>query len=413
MSDRTYDIAIIGGGIVGMATAMALSRQTSASIVVLEAEKKLAAHQTGNNSGVIHSGIYYKPGSLKARNCVEGREALYRFCQDYDIRHENCGKVIVATTPEELPRLENLLERGQANGLTGLRRLSPEEIKEYEPHTTGLAGIYVPQTGIVDYVQVVEKYAELFKAEGGEILTQCTFQSLTQNNDELILHTSQGEIKARYLINCGGLYSDRIAKKCGVNPGLQIIPFRGEYYDIVPEKHHLVKNLIYPVPDPRFPFLGVHFTRRVTGGIEAGPNAVLAFKREGYKFSDISIPDMLTYATFIGFWRMALKYWRMGFDEFYRSLSKRAFVNALRKLIPELSMEDVHRSGAGVRAQALEANGALVDDFRIVEARRMIHVLNAPSPAATASISIGITIASMAIRNFSLVEKQKSDQLHR
>lgn len=406
MSGREFEIAIIGGGIVGMATALALSKQTSARIVVLEAEKKLAAHQTGHNSGVIHSGIYYKPGSLKARNCVEGRQALYQFCQEHNIRHENCGKVIVATTPEELPRLDTLMERGQANGLTGLRRLKPEEIKEYEPHATGLAGIYVPQTGIVDYVQVVEKYAEIFRNEGGEIFTNSTFQSLSRRGNELVLHTANGEFKSRYLINCGGLYSDRIAKKCGVNPGLQIIPFRGEYYDIVPEKHHLVKNLIYPVPDPRFPFLGVHFTRRVTGGIEAGPNAVLAFKREGYKLTDISIPDVLTYATFIGFWRMGLKYWKMGFDEFYRSLSKRAFVSALQRLLPELGMEDVHRSGAGVRAQALEANGALVDDFRIVEAPGMIHVLNAPSPAATASLSIGNTIASMAIRNFNLHLKQ-------
>ncbi len=406
MSGRDFEIAIIGGGIVGMATALALSKQTSARIVVLEAEKKLAAHQTGHNSGVIHSGIYYKPGSLKARNCVEGRQALYQFCQEHNIRHENCGKVIVATTSEELPRLDTLMERGQANGLTGLRRLTPEEIKEYEPHATGLAGIYVPQTGIVDYVQVVEKYAEIFRNEGGEIFTKSSFQSLTRRGDELVLHTTSGEVKAKYLINCGGLYSDRIAKKCGVNPGLQIIPFRGEYYDIIPAKHHLVKNLIYPVPDPRFPFLGVHFTRRVTGGIEAGPNAVLAFKREGYKLTDISIPDVLTYATFIGFWRMGLKYWKMGFDEFYRSLSKRAFVSALQRLLPELGMEDVHRSGAGVRAQALEPNGALVDDFRIVEAPGMIHVLNAPSPAATASLSIGNTIASMAIRNFNLHLKQ-------
>ncbi len=406
MSGRDFEIAIIGGGIVGMATALALSKQTSARIVVLEAEKKLAAHQTGHNSGVIHSGIYYKPGSLKARNCVEGRQALYQFCQEHNIRHENCGKVIVATTPEELPRLDTLMERGQANGLTGLRRLTSEEIKEYEPHATGLAGIYVPQTGIVDYVQVVEKYAEIFRNEGGEIFTKSSFQSLTRHGDELVLLTTSGEVKAKYLINCGGLYSDRIAKKCGVNPGLQIIPFRGEYYDIIPSKHHLVKNLIYPVPDPRFPFLGVHFTRRVTGGIEAGPNAVLAFKREGYKLTDISIPDVLTYATFIGFWRMGLKYWKMGFDEFYRSLSKRAFVSALQRLLPELGMEDVHRSGAGVRAQALEPNGALVDDFRIVEAPGMIHVLNAPSPAATASLSIGNTIASMAIRNFNLHLKQ-------
>ncbi len=405
MNNNPFDITIIGGGIVGTATAMALSQQTTARILVLESEKRLAAHQTGNNSGVIHSGIYYKPGSLKARNCVEGREALYRFCAEHNIRHENCGKVIVALKEDELPALDNLEKRGIANGLTGLRRLRAEEIQEYEPHTAGIAGLFVPQTGIVDYVQVVEKYAQIFLQNGGEIHTQTPFHSLSRASGELVLHTPQGEIRTRQLINCGGLQSDRIARTCGVNPGLQILPFRGEYYDIVPEKHYLVKNLIYPVPDPRFPFLGVHFTRRVTGGIEAGPNAVLAFKREGYKMSNISISDVATYATYIGFWRMALKYWKTGFGEFYRSLSKKAFVAALQKLVPDLHEEDVHRSGAGVRAQALEPNGLLVDDFRIVEAPGMIHVLNAPSPAATASISIGRTIAAMAIKNFSLQVK--------
>lgn len=405
MNNNPFDITIIGGGIVGMATAMALSQQTTARILVLESEKRLAAHQTGNNSGVIHSGIYYKPGSLKARNCVEGRVSLYRFCAEHNIPHENCGKVIVALKEDELPALENLEKRGAANGLIGLRRLRPEEIKEYEPHTAGVAGLFVPQTGIVDYAQVVEKFAQIFLGNGGEIRTQTPFHTLTRKSGELILHTPQGDIHTRQLINCGGLHSDRIARACGVDPGLQIIPFRGEYYDLVPEKHYLVKNLIYPVPDARFPFLGVHFTRRVTGGIEAGPNAVLAFKREGYTMSSISIGDVATYASFIGFWRMALKYWKTGFGEFYRSLSKKAFVAALQKLVPELREEDVHRSGAGVRAQALEANGSLVDDFRMVEAAGMIHVLNAPSPAATASISIGHAIAVMACQNFSLPVK--------
>jgi (S)-2-hydroxyglutarate dehydrogenase len=405
MNNNQYDIAIIGAGIIGLATAMALTQRTKASIVVLEAENRLAVHQTGNNSGVIHSGIYYKPGSLKARNCVEGREAIYQFCEENGILFDRCGKLIVAIKNEEIPALEELERRGNANGLTGLRRLRAEEIKEFEPHTTGVAGILVPQTGIIDYVQTLNKYAELVEQAGGTIRLNSRMNGFSQRSDNLILESPSGEIQCRYLINCGGLQSDRIARKCGVNPGLQIVPFRGEYYDIVPEKHHLVKNLIYPVPDPRFPFLGVHFTRRVTGGIEAGPNAVLAFKREGYKMSSISIPDLVTYGTYIGFWRMVLKYWKIGFGEFYRSISKKAFVDALRTLVPDLGYEDIRRSGAGVRAQALEPSGALVDDFRIVESDHMIHVLNAPSPAATASISIGRAIADMAIKNFSLTEK--------
>ena len=405
MEKNGYDVIIIGGGIVGLATAMALTEKSAASVLVLEKEWKLAAHQTGNNSGVIHSGIYYKPGTLKARNCVEGREALYRFAEEHNIRHDNCGKVIVATREDELPALDTLEQRGLANGLTGLRRLNPSEIKEIEPYTDGLGGIFVPQTGIIDYLQVVDKYAEITIANGGEIRKNTRLIGFTRNGAELVLETNGGDFTSRYLINCGGLQSDRIAKMCGVNPGAQIIPFRGEYYDIVPEKKYLVKNLIYPVPDVRFPFLGVHFTRRITGEIEAGPNAVLAFKREGYKFSSISVPDMATYLTFIGFWRMGLKFWPIAIGEFQRSLSTRAFVRALRKLVPDLGYGDIHRSGAGVRAQALAPNGALLDDFHIVEGEGMIHVLNAPSPAATASISIGRSIAAMAINNFKLATK--------
>jgi len=398
-----YDIAIIGGGIVGMATAMALSKNTNLSVVVLEAEDHLAAHQTGHNSGVIHSGLYYKPGSLKAQNCIEGREAMYQFCEEHGIAYDRCGKLVVATRPEELPSLDNLEKRGLANGLEGLRRLSPEEICELEPHAAGLAGIFVPQTGIVDYTAVVNKYAEIFQNDRGTICTNSRVTGFHKNDREFVLETAGGEIHCRNLVNCGGLQSDRIARMCGVDPKLQIIPFRGEYYEIVPERQHLVRNLIYPVPDPRFPFLGVHFTRMVQGGVEAGPNAVLAFKREGYRMWDISIPDMLQYAAYLGFWKMAAKYWKTGVGEFYRSLSKAAFVRALQHLIPELRDEDIHRSGSGVRAQALEPNGFLADDFRIVEADRMIHVLNAPSPAATASISIGRTIAEMAVKNFALV----------
>ena len=403
-----YDIAIVGAGIVGTATAMALAQQTRASILVLEAEDRLAAHQTGNNSGVIHSGIYYKPGSLKAKNCIEGREALYRFCEQYNIPHERCGKVIVATSPEELPVLESLYQRGLANGLSEIRKLSAEELKDYEPCAAGLAAIHVPYTGIVDYVRVTQKYAELSQQLGATIQTRARLINVQRNQGDLNLETTAGAFQARYLINCAGLHSDRIARLCGLRPDLQIIPFRGEYYDIVPARQHLVRNLIYPVPDPRFPFLGVHFTRRITGGVEAGPNAVLAFKREGYRMQDISLRDVSEYLTFVGFWRMGLKYWKTGLGEFYRSLSKRAFVRALQRLLPELREEDVIRGGAGVRAQALAKNGALVDDFSILPAPQMIHVLNAPSPAATASISIGKTIAQMAIREFDIPTREEA-----
>lgn len=401
-TSNRYDIAIIGGGIVGMATAMALS-ELYPKLVVLEAEGKLAAHQTGNNSGVIHSGLYYKPGSLKARNCVEGREAMYRFCAEHGIAHDNCGKLVVATSKEEIPALDRLEERGHANGLAGLRRLnSREELREYEPHVDGITGLYVPQTGIVDYKQVTDTYGKIVRERGGEIRLNSRVRAIHRRSSEIVLETASGEVHARSIINCAGLQSDRVARMAGLDPKLQIIPFRGEYYELIPEREHLVKNLIYPVPDARFPFLGVHFTRMVHGGVEAGPNAVLAFKREGYRHRDISPRDILAYLTFGGFWTMSIKYLKMGAGEFYRSFSKPAFVRALQRLIPELRMEDVHRSGAGVRAQALEPNGQLVDDFRIVEAEHMVHVLNAPSPAATASISIGRSIAEMAKKNFGL-----------
>lgn len=410
MAANQYDIAIIGGGVVGMATAMALVQQKSPNhsaplkLVVLEAEGKLAAHQTGNNSGVIHSGLYYKPGSLKALNCIEGREAMYKFCADHGIAHDNCGKLVVATSQEEIPALNRLEERGHANGLSGLRRLnSIQELREYEPHVNGIAGIFVPQTGIVDYKQVTDTYGTIVRENGGEIRLNSRVNAITQSSDEITLETVSGEIHTKNLINCSGLQSDRIARMAGLDPKLQIIPFRGEYYELVHNRENLVKNLIYPVPDARFPFLGVHFTRMIHGGVEAGPNAVLAFKREGYSHSAISARDIFTYLSFPGFWVMALKYWKMGAGEFYRSFNKRAFVKALQRLIPDLTLEDVHRSGAGVRAQALDASGQLVDDFRIVESNHMVHVLNAPSPAATASISIGRSIMEMANKNFGLL----------
>ncbi len=402
MHAQRYDVVIIGGGIIGLATAMALKVGSRTSLIVLEAEARLAQHQTGHNSGVIHSGLYYRPGSLKARNCVVGRKAMYRFCQDHGIAHEQCGKVVVATDPRELPALDELERRGRANGLEGLRRLAAEEIREHEPHTSGIAGLLVPETGIADYKQVAQVYADIVRKEGGEIHTKAHVHGCRRYADELVLETSRGAVHCRSLVNCGGLHADEVARVCGVDPQLQIIPFRGEYYEIVPERQFLVKNLIYPVPDPRFPFLGVHFTRMIHGGVEAGPNAVLAFKRQGYSWEDFSATDTLRMLSYPGFWKMVAKYWQTGLGEMYRSLSQEAFVKALQKLVPELRMQDVRRAGAGVRAQAVAPDGALLDDFCIVETERMVHVLNAPSPGATASISIGKAIAEMAAKNFAL-----------
>ena len=398
---KQYDVAIIGGGIVGTATGMALG-EAGTSVVILEKEDRLAAHQTGNNSGVIHSGLYYKPGTLKADNCTRGRELLYLFCEEHGIAHDRCGKIVVATREEELPFLDDLEKRGRANGLRRLRRIGREEICELEPHVAGIAGLHVPDTGIIDFGSVTQTYARIVRDRGGEIRLGNRVRKVIAKGDGIVLETSLGVVRAKNLINCGGLQSDRIARMCGVDPGVKIVPFRGEYYEIVENRRHLVKNLIYPVPDPRFPFLGVHFTRMVSGGLEAGPNAVLAIKREGYGRFSFSIKDVASFASYGGFWRMAWKFWRTGFGEVWRSLSKRAFVIALRRLIPEISIDDVHRGGSGVRAQALFPDGKLCDDFHIVEAPRMIHVLNAPSPAATASISIGRAIAQTAKNRFGL-----------
>jgi (S)-2-hydroxyglutarate dehydrogenase len=398
---KLYDIAIIGGGIIGTATALALQKKRNFKVAILEAENDLALHQTGNNSGVIHSGLYYKPGSLKAKNCVEGKELMYSFCEEHNIKHERCGKLVVAVSPKEIPALNELERRGRANGLKDLKRLKKEELKEYEPHVNGIEGLYVPETGIADYKQVTEAYAKLIAENGGEIKTGTRFLSLKKDSGNLILNTTGGDVKAKFLVNCGGLHCDEIAKQCGVEPGLQIIPFRGEYYELKKEKEYLVKNLIYPVPDPEFPFLGVHFTRMVKGGVEAGPNAVLAFKREGYKHTDFSVTDIADMISYSGFWKMASKYYKTGIQEFYRSLSKTQFVKSLQRLIPEINEEDVHPAGAGIRAQAVEPDGKLIDDFRIIENKSMVHVLNAPSPGATASLSIGNTIAEKIIAQFS------------
>lgn len=400
MEEKRYDIAIIGGGIVGMATAMALSKRSRASIIVLEAEDRLAAHQTGHNSGVIHSGLYYKPGCLKAQNCARGRQLMYQFCQEHEIPHEKCGKVVVATRPEQLPVLDELERRGIANGLVDIKRLTAEELKEYEPHVAGIAGLHVPETGIVDYVKVTEKFAEISRNNGVEIVTNSRVIGFRQTGDEIVLETVRGAVHTKNIINCAGLQSDRVAKMCGVEPGLRIVPFRGEYYTISPQKTYLVKNLIYPVPDPEFPFLGVHFTRKIEGGVEAGPNAVLAFKREGYTKTSFSLKDTLDTFLYAGFWKLAGKYMKTGLGEFYRSFVKSAFTHALQELVPEIQEQDLLPGGAGVRAQALRSNGDLVDDFCIEEVPHQIHVLNAPSPAATSAISIGETITDIAVRMF-------------
>ena len=400
MLSDSFDIIVIGGGIIGTSTALSLNKRLKLekTILVIETEKDLASHQTGNNSGVIHSGLYYKPGSLKAKNCTEGRERLYNFCAENNIKYQRCGKVVLATNNAKTETLDELLSRGIANGLKGIKKINSEEIKEYEPYARGVAGLFIPQTGIVDYADVTDVYAKLFTDDGGTIQTNCKFLGLKKTNADLLVNTSTGEFRTNFIINCGGLYSDSIAKKCGVNTGLQIVPFRGEYYKLKKEKEYLVNNLIYPVPDPRFPFLGVHFTRMIKGGVEAGPNAVLAFKREGYSKKDFSFRDVAQLLLYSGFWKMAAKYYQMGFEEYYRSFSKKAFVKALQKLIPEIQEDDIEPGGAGVRAQALAPDGKPIDDFRIVETDKMVHVLNAPSPAATASISIGDTIAGLVLK---------------
>jgi L-2-hydroxyglutarate oxidase len=391
------DLAVIGGGIVGLATAMALLERRPMRLAVLEAEDRVAAHQTGHNSGVIHSGLYYAPGSLKARLCVQGREALFRFCSERGLRHERCGKVVVAVTPDEAPRLDELERRGRANGLKGLERLDRDGLRRIEPHADGVAALLVPETGIVDYGEVARAYAGVIRERGGEVRTGVRVQSVRRETGGLAIETSQGVIRARALVACAGLQADRVARRSGVDPGVRIVPFRGEYMELIAERRMLVRNLIYPVPDPRFPFLGVHLTRMVSGAVEAGPNAVLAFAREGYRRSDVSFGDLSAMLAWPGFWRMVARHGARGIAESRRALDPAAFVRAVQRLVPELQPSDVRPGGAGVRAQALEKDGRLVDDFRLVEGDRMVHVLNAPSPAATASLAIGRYIAERAL----------------
>ena len=389
------DIVITGGGIVGLATAWRLlQRFPNRKVLVLEKEGGVARHQTGHNSGVIHSGIYYKPGSAKAKLCRKGYTDLVAFCKENQLPFEVCGKLVVATTPAELPMLAALRQKAEANGLKGVVELSAEAMVEVEPHVAGLRALHVPETGIVDYVQVSEKLAEKIKAGGGEIRTSARVEGIRNLPKGKVVRAGEAEFATEFFINCGGLMSDRIARLDGVEPGISIVPFRGEYFDLAPAAQGLVRNLIYPVPDPAFPFLGVHFTRMIGGGVECGPNAVLAFKREGYKKTDLNAKDLFEVLANPGFRKLAAKHWRMGLGEFHRSFSKAAFVKALQRLVPALRAEEIIPAGSGVRAQALRPDGSLVDDFFFAEGERSLHVLNAPSPAATASLAIGEEIAS-------------------
>ncbi len=396
------DVIIVGGGIVGLATAhRLLESKPSLKIALFEKEATVSMHQTGNNSGVIHSGLYYKPGSLKAKNCIEGYHQLIEYCQKEDIPFELTGKVVVASTQEQRPQLDTLFQRGQENGLGGLKKLSLAEMREYEPHVTGVEGLFVPQTGIVDYRAVAVKLAQGVQANGCEMHLGEKVTNITKGLTYSIVETEKSVYEAKLIINCAGLYSDQVAQWTQKEPlDVRIVPFRGEYFKLRKDKEYLVKNLIYPVPDPNFPFLGVHFTRMMRGGVEAGPNAVLAFKKEGYKKLGINVKELWDTLTWPGFQKVAVKYWETGLGEMYRSFSKEAFTKALQVLIPEIQIDDLVAGGAGVRAQACDRTGGLLDDFSIVQDEKVINILNAPSPAATSSLAIGKTVAEMALVRF-------------
>lgn len=398
----TYDVIIVGGGIVGLATALRLKEQNQAlKVLLLEKEKEVAAHQTGHNSGVIHSGLYYKPNSLKATNCIRGYKMLIDFCEKEGVKYELCGKIVVATEEAQIPILNTLFERGNQNGLGGLKKISIGEMKEIEPHVKGIEGIWVPQTGIIDYKDVSVKYAEKIQKLGGEINLGEKVEKITESKGISIIQTTKATYETKLVVNCAGLYSDKVAQMTEKDPiNLRITPFRGEYYEIKPEKQYLVRNLIYPVPDPNFPFLGVHFTRMIHGGVEAGPNAVMAFRREGYKKLDINFKELFETLTWPGFQKVAAKYWQTGLGEMYRSFSKSAFTKALQALIPEIQENDLIPGGAGVRAQACDRDGGLLDDFSIIENSQAINVCNAPSPAATSSLSIGQTVSELVLKRF-------------
>ena len=401
MESSQYDIVIIGGGILGLSTAMQLlERSPQWRVAVVEKEEELATHQTGHNSGVMHSGIYYRPGSRKAQFCVAGLNNMIKFCEENEIEFQQCGKVIVALHESELGRLQDLYERGTANGVRDLEIVGPERLKEIEPHTAGVRALWAPHTGIVDFTKVAAAFANKFHQAGGDIFTGAAVKKITRSTGSVALETTKGTLQAKYLINCAGLYADKVASMTGENIGVRIIPFRGEYYTLRQESHHLVSGLIYPVPDPQFPFLGVHFTRNIKGHVEAGPNAVMALRREGYRKRDFSLGDSLGNLAYPGFWKMALKYWKIGMGEVYRSYSRRVFLRDLQRLLPEIQNSDLASGGSGVRAQAVARDGSLLDDFSIIQSGDAIHVLNAPSPGATSSLAIGEHIAGLAIENF-------------
>ncbi|MCE9561847.1 MAG: L-2-hydroxyglutarate oxidase [Planctomycetes bacterium] len=396
----TFDLVVVGGGIVGLATAYQFTQRFPGKhVAVLEKEARVAEHQTGHNSGVLHSGIYYKPGSLKAVNCRAGKRAMEAFCAEEGIAHDICGKVIVAVTDADLPALQRIYERGVANGIR-CTLIDKSRLAELEPHAAGVKAIHVPEAGIVNYRQVCERLAEKVRAAGGEVVFGAKVTAVHHHADGVTAVTPVGAVTAKQLVNCGGLHSDRVARLTGQDPGAKIIPFRGEYFTLKPSAHKLCRNLIYPTPDPQFPFLGVHFTRMIDGSVECGPNAVLAFGREGYKFFALNPRDLLETLTYGGFIRMALQHWRMGLGEMWRSLNKAAFVRALQRLVPEIRAEDMEPAPAGIRAQAVAPDGGLVDDFLIQEADRVVNVCNAPSPAATASLQIGSTIVDRLTPRF-------------
>ena len=401
MESNQYDIAIIGGGILGLSTAMQLmERAPNWRVAVIEKEAQLAMHQTGHNSGVMHSGIYYRPGSHKAQFCVAGLNNMVKFCDENEIEYQQCGKVIVALNESELGRLQDLFERGTANGVPDLEIVGPERLKEIEPHTVGMRALWAPHTGIVDFTKVAAAFANKFQQAGGDIFTGAALKKITNMTGSVALETTKGTLQAKHLINCAGLYADKVATMTGEKLGVKIIPFRGEYYTLRPESHYLVSGLIYPVPDPQFPFLGVHFTRNIKGHVEAGPNAVMALRREGYRKRDFSLGESMANLAYPGFWKMAAKYWKIGMGEVYRSFNKRVFLHDLQRLIPEIRNSDLDSGGSGVRAQAVARDGSLLDDFSIIQGRDAIHVLNAPSPGATSSLAIGDHIAGLAVENF-------------
>jgi (S)-2-hydroxyglutarate dehydrogenase len=405
LNNTDYDIIIVGGGIVGLASAYKINvRYPHKKVLVLEKETEVAAHQTGHNSGVIHSGIYYKPGSYKAKNCVDGRRELVAFAKEHKVPHDICGKVIVATKQSELAHMHKVFNNGVANGVEGIELINADKIREIEPFCTGIEGIWVPCTGIIDFAAVARKYAELIneKFSGSRVLTGHKVTAFEKHADHTDVITPQGKFRGKYIITCAGLHSDRVARKEGVKPDSTIVGFRGDYFDLSEKGMHKVKNLIYPVPNPKFPFLGVHFTRMVDGTIECGPNAVFVFKREGYGKTDFSFRDTAEAFTFGGTWKFFYKHWRFGLDEYRRAFSKRLFLERLRGLIPSLEMDDLVPGRAGVRAMALAPEGEMIDDFRIERSGNAIHILNAPSPAATASLAIGKAVEEMASKHFQL-----------